>query len=136
MTARSCLLSIALLVLSGCFQAKNNALLLDDTLANYASAIRWGNIDDALSFVDPETLKAHPVSKLDIERYHQVQVTTYNDQAPVRVNDTEVRLIVEIGLVNTNTQAARTIIDKQLWRLDEKANRWYLMSGLPDITAR
>jgi hypothetical protein len=54
----------------------------------------------------------------------------------VRVNDTEVRLVVEIGLVNTNTQAARSIIDKQVWRLDEKANRWWLMSGLPDITAR
>jgi hypothetical protein len=121
-------------VLPGCFQAKNNQLLLDDTLANYASAIRWGNIEDALGFVDPETLKTHPLTKLDIDRYHQVQITTYNDQAPVRVNDTEVRLIVEIGLVNTNTQAARTIVDKQLWRLDEKANRWWLVSGLPDIT--
>lgn len=135
MPFRSCLFAVALLALAGCFQAKNNALLLDDTLANYASAIRWGNIEDALSFVDPEVLKAHPVTKLDLERYHQVQITTYNDQPPVRINDLEVRQVVEIGLVNTNTQAARSIIDKQVWRLDEKANRWWLMSGLPDITA-
>lgn len=135
MSVRSCWFAIALLALAGCFQAKNNALLLDDTLASYASAIRWGNIEDALSFVDPAVLKAHPVTKLDLERYHQVQITTYNDQPPVRVNDLEVRQIVEIGLVNTNTQAARSIVDKQVWRLDEKANRWWLMSGLPDITA-
>ncbi len=134
MSVRSCLFAIALLALAGCFPAKNDALLLDDTLANYATAIRWGNIEDALSFVDPEVLKAHPVTRLDLERYHQVQISTYNDQPPVRVNDLEVRQVVEIGLVNTNTQAARSIIDKQVWRLDEKANRWWLMSGLPDIT--
>jgi hypothetical protein len=128
--------AIALLALAGCFPAKNNALLLDDTLSSYASAIRWGDIEGALSFIDPEVLKAHPVTKLDLERYHQVQITTYNDQPPVRINDLEVRQIVEIGLVNTNTQAARSIVDKQVWRLDEKANRWWLMSGLPDITAR
>ena len=135
MPVRSCLVAIALLALAGCFPAKNNALLLDDTLANYASAIRWGNIEDALSFGDPEVLKAHPVTKLELERFHQVQITTYNDQPPVRINDLEVRQVVDIGLVNTNTQAARSIIDKQVWRLDEKANRWRLMSGLPDITA-
>jgi hypothetical protein len=136
MSARLFVFVAALLALSGCFQAKNNALLLEDTLTNYASAIRWGNMEDALGFVDPETLKAHPVTKLDLERYHQVQITTYNDSPPVRINDLEVRQVVEIGLVNTNTQAARSIIDKQTWRLDEKANRWWLVSGLPDITAR
>lgn len=136
MSVRSCLFAIALLALAGCFPAKNDALLLDDTLANYATAIRWGNIEDALSFVDPEVLKAHPLTKLDLERYQQVQISTYNDQPPVRVNDLEVRQVVEIGLVNKNTQAARSIIDKQVWRLDEKAHRWWLMSGLPDITAR
>jgi hypothetical protein len=134
MSVRSGLLIFTVLALAGCFQAKNNALLLEDTLANYASAIRWGNMEGALGFVDPETLKAHPVSKLDLERYHQVQITTYNDQPPVRINDLEVRQVVEIGLVNTNTQAARSIIDNQVWRLDEKANRWWLLSGLPDIT--
>ena len=134
MSARLFLFLTALLALTGCFQAKNNALLLEDTLANYASAIRWGNMEDALGFVDPEILKTHPVTKLDLERYRQVQITTYNDSPPVRINDLEVRQVVEIGLVNTNTQAARSIIDKQVWRLDEKANRWWLVSGLPDIT--
>lgn len=134
MSVRSCLLLIPLLALSGCFQAKNDALLLEDTLTSYAAAIRWGNIEDALAFVDPETLKAHPVTKLDLDRYHQVQVTTYNDQPPVRASELEVRQVVEIGLVNTNTQAARSIIDKQVWRFDQKANRWWLVSGLPDIT--
>ncbi len=134
MSVRSSLLAVVLLALAGCFPAKKNMLLLDDTLSSYGTAIRWGNMEDALSFVDPEVLKAHPLTKLDLDRYHQVQITTYNDQPPVRVNELEVHQVVEIGLVNTNTQAARSIIDKQVWRLDEKANHWWLMSGLPDIT--
>ena len=52
----------------------------------------------------------------------------------MHINDNEVSQIVEIGLVNINTQAARSIIDKQLWRYDAKANHWWLVSGLPDIT--
>jgi hypothetical protein len=134
MSARSVLLLVlALLTLTGC-PVKQNALLLEDTLSSYAGAIRWGHMDDALGFVDPETLKKHPVTALDLARYQQVQITVYSDAAPVHITDDEVSQIVEIGLVNINTQAARSIVDKQLWRYDAKANRWWLVSGLPDIT--
>jgi len=134
MAARSVLLLVlALLALTGC-PVKQNALLLEDTLSSYAGAIRWGHMDDALGFVDPETLKKHPVTALDLARYQQVQITVYSDAAPVHITDDEVSQIVEIGLVNINTQAARSIVDKQLWRYDAKANRWWLVSGLPDIT--
>lgn len=134
MSARSGFLAVALLALTACFPVKNNALLLDDTLSSYAAAIRWGHMDDALGFVDPEVLKKHPVTALDLARYQQVQVSVYSESAPVHINDNEVSQVVEIGLVNINTQAARSIVDKQLWRYDEKANRWWLVSGLPDIT--
>ena len=134
MSARSVLLLVlALLTLTGC-PVKQNALLLEDTLSSYAGAIRWGHMDDALGFVDPETLKKHPVTALDLARYQQVQITVYSDAAPVHITDDEVSQIVEIGLVNINTQAARSIVDKQLWRYDAKANHWWLVTGLPDIT--
>ena len=41
---------------------------------------------------------------------------------------------VEIGLVNINTQAARSVVDHQIWKYDEKQKHWWLMTGLPDIT--
>jgi hypothetical protein len=124
-------------LLAGCASiAGNEQKLLEETLESYASVIRWGNIEEAMSFVDPATLKAHPVSKLDLARYHQVQVTAYNAQPPRHVGEHEVRQAVEIGLVNVNTQSARAIIDTQLWRYDAQAKRWWLETGLPDITAR
>jgi hypothetical protein len=124
-------------LLGGCAAvSKSEQNLLEDTLETYSSVIRWGNFEEAVTFVDPETLKAHPVSKLDLERYHQVQVTAYNAQPARSTGEHEVRQMVEIGLVNVNTQSARSIIDRQTWRFDDKAKRWWLVSGLPDITAR
>jgi hypothetical protein len=108
--------------------------ILEDTLKNYAATIRWGDMLQAQAFVDPAYRQAHPLSDLDMQRYRQVQVTAYNDQPAAPLNDNEIAQTVEIGLVNVNTQTARSIIDHQVWRYDEKQKRWWLMTGLPDIT--
>jgi len=136
MPGRLPLLVLAVAALTGCAAvSKSEERLLEETLESYSAVIRWGNFDEAVSFVDPEVLKTHPVSKLDLERYHQVQVTAYNEQPLRHVGDHGVQQAVEVGLVNVNTQAARSVIDHQVWRFDEKAKRWWLVSGLPDITA-
>ena len=104
------------------------------TLLAYANIVRWGDFEQAVTFVDPQTLKDHPLSSIDMERYKQVKVASYNEQPPVPAGPHEVRQNVEIGIVNINTQTERTIIDKQLWRFDEKTKHWHVVSGLPDIT--
>jgi len=108
--------------------------ILEDTLKNYAATIRWGDMLQAQAFVDPTYRQAHPMSDLDMQRYRQVQVTAYNDQPAAPLNENEVAQTVEIGLVNINTQQARSVIDHQVWRYDEKQKHWWLMTGLPDIT--
>lgn len=127
-----CLLGI----LAGCATAKADRDLLDKTLESYAAVIRWGNFEDAASFVDPETLKAHPLTSIDLQRYAQVRVTGYSEQPLRPAGEMEMRQTVEIGLVNNNTQSVRSILDRQLWRYDAKTKHWWLMSGLPDITQR
>mgnify|MGYP006951130353 CR=1 FL=1 len=135
MFARLLTLVLATAALAGCGTIKNKQTLLETTLETYSSVIRWGNFEEAMAFIDPEALKAHPVTPLDLQRYHQVQVTVYAEQKALPVGENEVRQMVEIGIVNINTQAARTVLDNQLWRYDAQAKRWWLMSGLPDITA-
>lgn len=108
--------------------------ILEDTLKNYAATIRWGDMLQAQAFVDPAYRQAHPLSDLDMQRYRQVQVTAYNDQPAAPLNENEVAQTVEIGLVNVNTQGARSIVDHQVWKYDEKQKHWWLMTGLPDIT--
>jgi hypothetical protein len=134
MSLRIASLAVVLALLAGCGTVKNKSSELDNTLETYAAVIRWGNFEDAVGFIDPEVLKLHPVTTLDLERYHQVRVTVYSEQPVQRAGENEVRQLVEIGLVNNNTLAARAIIDRQLWRYDEAKKRWWLMSGLPDIT--
>lgn len=129
-TAMLCLLSS---VLTGCSTPGTKADLLDTTLQSYGATIRWGNFEDALSFIDPETLHAHPVTKLDLERYQQVRVAGYTEQ-PVHSNGDEAHQTVEITVSNNYTLSVRSFIDRQTWRYDEKAKRWWLVTGLPDIT--
>lgn len=135
MHRRAVFLVLSSLVLAACAmdKMKSKQSILDDTLQTYAATIRWGDMTQALAFVDPKYRQAHPMSDLDLARYKQVQVTTYNDQPAAPLNDKEVAQTVEIGLVNINTQSARSIIDHQVWRYDEKEKRWWLTTGLPDI---
>jgi hypothetical protein len=132
---RLSLLVVAVALLGGCAAVtKSDQQLLEDTLETYASVIRWGNFEEAASFVDPEILKEHPVTELDLQRYHQIRVTAYNDQPAKHIGEHDVQQVVEIGLVNVNTQQVRAIIDRQVWHFDEKNHHWWLVSGLPDIT--
>lgn len=129
--------AIAATLLAACASNPINSKkddLLTETLRSYAATIRWGDVARAQAFIDPEVLSAHPPSALDLARFEQVRITGYTEQTPTPVGDNEVRQIVEIGLVNVNTQSARSVLDRQTWRYDETARRWYLMTGLPDIT--
>jgi hypothetical protein len=121
-------------MLSGCSSDKADEKLLESTLENYASVIRWGNFEDAVAYIDPAALKEHPISALDLARYRQVRVTAYNEQPFKSVGELQVRQVVEVGIVNNNTQVMRSLTDRQLWRFDVKEKRWWLMTGLPDIT--
>jgi hypothetical protein len=137
MPIRLPLFALLVMLLTGCAAvSKSEQNLLEDTLDTYSSVIRWSNFEEAVTFIDPATLKAHPISKLDLERLNQVRVTSYNAQPARNTGEHEVRQIVEIGLVNVNTQSARSVIDRQAWRFDAKEKRWWLVSGLPDITVR
>lgn len=132
---RSIFLLLILVLTAGCaaMSTQSESRALETTLVAYANAVRWGDFEQALAFVDPETLKAHPLSSIDMERYKQVKVAAYTEQPPVPAGAHEVRQIVQMSLVNINTQTERSIVDKQLWRYDEKTKHWHLVSGLPDI---
>lgn len=128
------LVSLTMLGLSTSALAKSRKKILEETLRTYAATIRWGSIEQAESFVDPAYRANHPLTALDLERYKQVRITYYNETAPVPVSDFEVRQTVEIGLVNVNSQEARSIIDRQVWKYDKEKKAWLLTTGLPDIT--
>ena len=128
-------------LLAGCAsmsldRMKTKEGILEETLQTYAATMRWGDMTRCLAFVDPKYRAEHPMSELDLARYKQVAVTAYDDQPATPISANEVTQTVEIGLVNVNTQSARSVIDHQVWRYDEKDKHWWLTTGLPDITRR
>lgn len=128
------LVVLATLSLAGCATDQRNDALTT-TLNAYASTVRWGDFNSALQFVDPKVREAHPLSSLEMSRYQQYKVSGYDEgKGPTPNGKFEVAQVVQINLVNINTQAERTVTDHQTWRYDEAGKHWWLESGLPDIS--
>ena len=125
-------LSACLLALAACGVGSQNDLR-DNALFSYAGAIRWGHIDDAWAMIDPEYAQRHPLGTLERERFEQIQVTGYLVKGSQLLSENELVQLVEIRLVNRHTQAERTLQDRQTWRWDPQAKRWWLTTGLPKI---
>ena len=137
MTMRVLVLAFVALLGAGCGSSKKaDVKILEETLRQYASTVRWGDIEQALSFVDPAVLKADPVEPFELERMRQVQVAGYRERPYEFIGELRVRQIVQIELVNRHTQEARSAVDLQEWRFDPEAKRWWLMTGLPSFEPR
>ncbi|HET6782772.1 MAG TPA: hypothetical protein VFH12_02965 [Pseudoxanthomonas sp.] len=99
----------------------------------YATAIRWGEFEDAWQLVDPAYRDAHPMTELAFERYQQVQISGYIDKNSSVSEDGNVLRNVELRVINKHTMAERSLRYREEWRWDPEARRWWLVVGLPDL---
>ncbi|MEO7916152.1 MAG: hypothetical protein ABIR16_00790 [Dokdonella sp.] len=138
MSYRPILIVAIATLLSACASdpTRGKTKALDDAVRGYAATIRWGDIEQAEAFIDPEFRTAHPLGSIERSRYRQIRVSGYTEQGVQRISDNELQQAVTIELINENTQGVRSIMDRQTWRFDEKAQRWWLVTGLPDIAPR
>jgi hypothetical protein len=130
-----CLLLCCLALLAGCpktHASKGSAL--DEVQYDYSAAIRWGDFEGAWNLVDPKVRAEKPLTDIDFSRYKQMQDfrPTRDLGGTVEPSGVVVR-DVEIGVINLNTQAVRTVRYRERWRYDEAAKTWWLLSGLPDL---
>ncbi len=123
-------------LLAGCASLGMDAksLARDETLGQYGSALRFGDFASAWQFVDPKVRQAHPLDAAAKARYNQVEVGAYQTDGPVAIDGNTVQQVVQISLVVKSSQASYDIIDHQIWKYDPASKRWWLESGLPDIT--
>ena len=129
-----CLLLCCLALLAGCpktHASKGSAL--DEVQYAYSAAIRWGDFEGAYNLVDPKVREEHPLTDVDFSRYKQVQISGYRDLGGSPLASGEVTREIEIGVINRNTLAERTVRYRERWRYDEEAKTWWLTSGLPDL---
>ncbi|WP_114239673.1 hypothetical protein [Dyella sp. C9] len=126
--------ALSMLLLGGCATDQRQDALTT-TLNAYASTMRWGDFNGAAQFIDPKVREEHPISSLEMSRYQQYKVSGYDDgKGPIPNGQFEVTQVVQINLVNVNTQSERTVTDHQTWHYDADSKHWWLVSGLPDIS--
>ncbi len=106
---------------------------LTQTQEAYVAAVRWSDFDAAEGFIDPDYRQAHPLGDLQRERYRQVQVSRYRERSSGVGADGAVERRIELGVINRNTQAERTVLVTERWRWDPQAKRWWQAAGLPDL---
>jgi hypothetical protein len=131
--ALPCLAVLLSLLLAAC-TSKGDNIKLDSALFQYAGAIRFSDIERAYEYVHPRLRAEQPMSNLDWNRFAQVQFTGYQVKLKEPAGEGEVRQLVEIRLINRHTQTERVITARELWQWDNETKRWWLMSGLPDIS--
>lgn len=129
---RVLLILLAAIALGACASAKRNEGLRVK-LYNYAAAIRWNEIDQAVGYVNPAVLAVKPFTAEDRARWAQVQISRYYEGPQSVDPDGSVRQTVQIELIDRATQTVRSIVDRQHWTYDEEAGVWWLESGLPAL---
>ncbi|HZX81733.1 MAG TPA: hypothetical protein VFE72_12365 [Lysobacter sp.] len=127
-------LPLVLLLFAGFAVAGAAQRALPTAQDGWSTAIRWGNFEGAVNLLDPELRAAQTPNSIEAARYRQVQISAYRDlgasadyKAGTAVRD------IEIGVINRNTLAERTVRYREVWRWDPKAKAWWITSGLPDL---
>lgn len=121
-------------LLAGC-PSSQMGKSMDETLMMYERYVRWSQWDSLVEFLAPEYLEENPITRLDLDRLRLFRVTQYIPrQTAVQTDGTAFQQVVEIRMFNQRQAVEKTIIDTQEWRWDEDAQRWFLHSGLPDVT--
>lgn len=129
-------LTLALAVMPVAVVAKSTSSMekkLQASLSTYELAVRWNDFDAASDSLDPLTLQGEPFSEVDEDYYKVFQITGYTPKSSSMSKDMVYTQRVELRIVDRDTQVERTKTDRQSWRYDAAAKRWWLTSGLPKL---
>lgn len=125
---------VVLSLLAGCATLQSKDRSRQETLDSYAAALRWGDFQSAWDFVDPAVRAAHPLTPQQQALYATVRVAEYQAGGLMQAGPDTVRQTAQISLIVKSSQRVYAILDHQEWHWDAAAKRWWLESGLPDIT--
>ena len=125
---------MCLIVLASCASVGTQGTKLEQAQYAWSGAIRWGDFEGAANLIDPKVREKMEITPLQLERYKQVQISSYRDVGASSDYDagTAVRDL-EIGVINRHTMADRVVSYREIWRWDAEAKAWWLTSPLPDL---
>lgn len=106
---------------------------LEAALKIYGNAVRWNDFEKARESVDPQLRTPGGFSEADEAYYKQFQVSGYLLKSAERTDPQTYSQRVELRIIDVASQTERTKTDRQTWRYDPVAKRWWLTSGLPRL---
>jgi hypothetical protein len=122
---------LLILLFAGCqtLSERKQSDALQEVLRNYEGVIRWGSIDQARRFQNPEAM-----GEALSETSSATRVTHYEVvQGPAIVDVNKVIQTAVIQYVFVDSQVVREVVDQQIWEYDPESERWYLTSPLPRL---
>jgi len=122
------------LLLTAC--ASNDAnMRLGDNLFAYSQAIRWSDYIKAANFIHPNDRPPASQLEFQLSRLSNVKIVGYTEiQRQATVSGDIAEQTVELRVLNNHTKGERIVLDRQRWRWDPDARRWWLISGLPQLS--
>ena len=129
-------LALVLVVMPAAVASKTSTSMekkLQASLKTYELAVRWNDFEAASQALDPMTLQGERFSEQDEAYYKVFQITGYMIKSSSMGEDLIYTQRVELRMVDQDTQAERTKTDRQSWRYDAAAKRWWLTSGMPKL---
>jgi hypothetical protein len=124
------ILAFLILACAG-IQIGEKMALFDDTRRAYLKALRWGDYEAAYAF---KNLQGPDNQKPDFEDLHRIRVTSHKvKQTIVSEDKSTIVSVVNFQYYRITNVTVKNLLDHQKWEYDDKAGRWFLISGLPDF---
>lgn len=130
------LLFVILLGMAGLTMARSSnktEKALEASLKVYAQAVRWNDFETAYASTDPTLRAAEGFTEDDEAYYKRFQISGYTVKSTAKADPQTYSQRVELRIIDVSTQTERTQTDRQNWRWDGAAKRWWLVSGLPRL---
>lgn len=124
-------LALLLLLLTGCttVDEKKKSMTLHSTMRAYESTIRWGDFETAYGFIKLDDAEDPGPDPSDLKA---IKVTAYTSRiTSVSEDGMEAQVVAEISYYNERRMSVVELVDRQTWRFDLEAGKWYLAVPLP-----
>ena len=121
----------ALVLIDGCapLQSRQNATTLDQSAEIYVSALRWGNLQDAVAFL---RARDGSVPTLDVETLKGIRVLSADyELAATSAQVTEARMVATFAYQPESSATVLSVTQRALWWYEPASERWFLEGGLP-----
>ncbi len=128
-------LILMLVMAAGCtpiqsIRDKQTIVDLEKTLNAYENTLRWGRIENAFAFLDPEIFTQTSVPEgLDNIRVSEYYVIN----RPALLDENRATQSVKISYVLEDRQVEHSFIDNQQWGRKEGTELWYRTNPIPEF---